>query len=258
MNDLIAFLHSHASCRQFTDDPVTPEQEEVIVTTAQRSPTSSNLQAYSIVGVRDSGKKTKLAALCGNQDHVVQSSLFLVFCADLYRLRRLNEQRGYPFHGGDTELFVVATVDAALAASRALLAAQALALGGVMVGGIRNNPEQVCDLIGLPDLVYPLMGMSLGHPARPPKTKPRLPLEGIYFKEAYSAADLDSAVEAYDRTIDEVGYLRGRETEPDRYPDFDGTYSWSEHSARRLASDNPKTRRTQMLPFLRERGFLQE
>jgi hypothetical protein len=127
-----------------------------------------------------------------------------------------------------------------------------------MVGGIRNNPQQVCDLLNLPRLVTPVMGMSVGRPEKTPAIKPRLPEEAVYFKEQYSEESLDAAVEEYDQTINAVGHLKDRETEPDKYPDFKGPYSWSEHSARRIASDNPKSRRTHMLPFLRERGFLQE
>jgi len=256
MNAIIDFLNSHASVRKFTDQPITEEQERVIVTTAQRSPTSSNLQAYSIITVRNPDKKATLARLCGDQSHVAESALFLVFCADLYRLSRLNERRGYRFHGEYAEMFVVATVDTALAAARALMAAQALGFGGVMVGGIRNQPQEVSKLIGLPELTYPVMGMSLGKPAKTAKLKPRLPIEGICFEENYRQEQLDDAVARYDRTIDEVGYLHGREITPERYPDFEGVYSWSEHSARRLADDAPRVLRPHMKEFLLGRGFL--
>jgi FMN reductase (NADPH) len=256
MNEILEFLNSHASVRRFTDEQITDEQERLIITTAQRSPTSSNLHAYSIISVRAPDKKKRLAHLCGDQNHVEQSSLFLVFCADLYRLSRLNRQRGYPFQGDYTDNFIVATVDAALVAARALMAAQAIGLGGVMVGGIRNNPKEVCELLHLPQLVYPVMGMSLGYPASAPKLKPRLPVEAIYFKETYRDEAFDELIAAYDETMDKLGYLRGREVEPEKYPGFTGMYSWSEHTARRMASDQPGTLRPHMLSFLRKRGFL--
>lgn len=268
MHDLLAFLNAHASCRKFTGEPITPEQERTIVETARRSPTSSNLQAYSIIGIRNQATKDRLALLTGNQSHVAESSLFLVFCADLFRLRRLNEQRHYPFHGEDTEMLIIATVDTALVAGRALIAAQAMGLGGVMVGAIRNLPDEVCDLLHLPELVYPVMGMSLGKPAAEPKPKPRLPLDAVYYREAYPSSvpgenlsdglSLDRLIAEYDRTMDELGYLKVRPVEPENYPDFSGIYSWSEHTARRLASDNPTTRRLHMLGFLRKRGWLKQ
>ncbi len=258
MSAILEFLNSHASVRNFTEQPISTEQERLIITTAQRSPTSSNLQAYSIISVHSQNTKDRLAALSGGQDHVARSALFLVFLADLSRLARECNKRGYDFHGDHTELFVVATVDATLAASRALMAAQAMGLGGVMVGGLRNDLESFGELLHLPRLVFPVMGMSLGYPARPPKTKARLPREGIHFVDSYDEIASDEAVGTYDITMAETGYLKDREFEPDKYPSFDGLYSWSEHSARRVASRQPGTLRAYLKKYLMEQGFLHE
>ncbi len=258
MSELIDFLNSHASVREFTERDITPENERLICTTAERSPTSSNLHAYSIISLRERRKKQKLSELCGHQEHVAACPLFLVFCADLHRLNLLALKRDYRFGGDHTEMFIVATVDATLAGGRALLAAQALGLAGVMVGGIRNQPEAVCELLDLPEYVYPVMGMSLGYAARPPRLKPRLPLEGLVFRERYEREAIGPAVDDYDRTIDTLGHLKGRETDKDEYPDFAGCYSWSEHSARRMASTAPDSLRPHLKDFLQKRGFLRK
>lgn len=258
MNEILEFLNSHASCRKFSDRVISPENEEFIITTAQRSPTSSNLQAYSIIGVRNEQSKQKLAELSGGQKHISDSSLFLVFCADLYRLSLLASEREYNFNGDQTEAFIIGTVDASLAACRALMAAQSLGIGGVMVGGIRNNPDDVCNLLSLPRYVYPVMGMSLGFPETQPQLKPRLPLTAIYMKERYNTDSLNESLESYDREIDKLGYLRGREITPDEYPDFAGNYSWKEHVARRMADNRPSTARPHMMKFLQKRGLLRK
>ncbi len=258
MDTLVNFLNSHASVRSFTKAEISNEQEQLIVTTAQRSPTSSNLQAYSIISVRDSKKKKMLAELSGGQAHVAQSSLFLVFCADLHRLNLLCSDRGYSFGGDHTELFIIATVDATLVAGRALMTAQALGFGGVMVGGIRNNLQDVSDLLNLPDYVYPVMGMSLGKPTTTPKIKPRLPSQAIWFKEAYNQTQVDPAIEEYDQTIDKIGYLKKSIVAKDKFPDFTGLYSWSEHTARRVSGVMPSSLRPGILPFLQSKGFLKK
>jgi FMN reductase (NADPH) len=258
VNEIIEFLNSHASVRHFTEEPITEWEAETILKTAQRSPTSSNLHAYSVVSLREKAKKKELAKLTGGQEHVARCSLFLVWCADLFRLKMLATERAYDFHGGTAESFIIAVVDTALAASRALMAAQALGLGGVMVGGIRNEPSKVAELLDLPELVTPIMGMSLGHPANKAKLKPRLPLGGLHFRESYDQSAISAAVANYDTTISELGYLKGREVEAERYSGFDGDYSWSEHSARRMASNKATVMRPHMLEFLRSRGFLQE
>ncbi len=258
MNDILDFLNSHASVRQFIDKEISPRDEQRIITTAQRSPTSSNVQAYSVIGIRNPETKHTLARLSGNQQHVAQSSLFLVFCADLYRLRRINEQKGYQFHGEYTELFIIATVDAALVAGRALMAAQALGMGGVMVGGIRNAPDAVCELLHLPELVYPVMGMSLGYPVKQPKIKPRLPMEAIYHQEYYKDDNVDKYIETYDKEIASLGYLAKNPVSPEKYPHFTGEYSWSEHTARRMANSSPESLRAHLLDFLQRKGFLKK
>ena len=257
-NALLDFLTSHVSVRKFTDQPVDEKTEMTIVTTAQRSPTSSNLQTYSIISVRDPHKKKRLAEWAGDQAHVEQCPLFLVFCADLYRLSLLSKARNYDFHGDYTEPLLIATVDAALVAGRALDAARALGMGGVMVGGIRSNAQEVSDLLELPNLVYPVMGMSLGYPANIPRVKPRLPIEALYFRERYDDSAIPAAIKVYDQAMDAVGHLKGREVEPEKYPNFEGNYSWSEHSARRMASTKKGTLRPHLLAFLQKRGLLRK
>jgi nitroreductase len=254
MNSIYHFLNSHVSVRHFTKDVITDEDEAKIVSTSQQSPTSSNLQAYSIVGIREQERKEKISSLSGNQQHIIDSSLFLVFCADLNRLKRLNDEKGYDFYGDTMEMLLLATVDCSLVASRALMAAQSLGIGGVMVGSIRNNPDDVSTLLKLPDLVYPVMGMSLGFPAKSPDIKPRLAIDAIYHKEVYSNNKTDKLIAEYDVIIDKLSYLKDREVQPEKYLNFNGTYSWSEHTARRMA--NEKSARLHMMEFLNRKGFV--
>lgn len=253
MNSILDFLNSHVSVRHFNKNEITPEDELKIISTAQRSPTSSNLQAYSIIGIRDKNTKEKLASLCGNQQHIIDSSLFLVFCADLNRLKLISDKKRYDFYGDTLEMFLLATVDCSLVASRALMAAQALSMGGVMVGSIRNNPKEVSNLLNLPFLVYPVMGMSLGYPSNQNDIKPRLAIDAIYYKEVYTNEKMGKLIAEYDAVIDSLSYLKGREVQPENYPDFDGLYSWSEHSARRMANKNAA--RLHMKEFLISKGF---
>ncbi len=256
MNQLIDFLRGHASARQFTDQTISLKDERMILTTAQQSPTSSNLQGYSIIAIREQATKLRMSELCGNQQHIIDCPLFLVFCADLYRLRRVSERAGYPFFGEYTELFIVATVDTTLAAGRALMAAQAMGMGGVMVGAIRNHIAEVSEKLALPELVYPVMGMSLGYPSVEPKVKPRISLDGIRFAEKYEPEKIDPAISEYDERLIQFGHLQGREVQPEKYPEFKGRYTWSEHTARRLANTSPTTLRPHMKHYLESRGFI--
>jgi len=68
MNDVIGTILNHRSIRHFEDKPLTEEQIKTIVSCAQAASTSSFIQAYSIIGVKDPVKKKKLAELAGNQE----------------------------------------------------------------------------------------------------------------------------------------------------------------------------------------------
>ncbi|KQO18451.1 oxygen-insensitive NADPH nitroreductase [Paenibacillus sp. Leaf72] len=204
MNDIVKHLQSHRSIRKFKPDTISEEQLGQIMASAQAASTSSNIQAYSVIGVRDTSKKRDLAKLAGGQRHVEECPLFLVWCADLHRA-----QVAVRMHTSDIELelhqnvetFLVATVDAALAAQNAAVAAEALGLGTVFIGGIRNDMQQVVDLLHLPRLVYPVFGMCIGISDQMPTKRPRLPVQSVYHDERYSDSGFASDIHAYDETL---------------------------------------------------------
>lgn len=200
MNDVIATILEHRSIRHFEDRPLTDEQIKTIVTCAQAAATSSFVQAYSIIGIKDIVKKKRLAELAGNQEYVEKSGHFFVFCADLYRHSIIgeNEQRNVIPSVESTEKFMVALIDTALAAQNAAIAAESLGLGICYIGGIRNNLEEVKKLLKTPERVIPLFGMAVGYPTNLTESKPRLPFEHIYHEEEY-----EQNKEVYGRQLQE-------------------------------------------------------
>ena len=91
---------------------------------------------------------------------------FSVYCADLQRSAAACVAEGGTFSAGMTEHFIIATVDVALSAQNAVVAAESLGLGICYIGGIRNNPAEVSALLELPEQVYPVFGLCLGYPAQ--------------------------------------------------------------------------------------------
>jgi FMN reductase (NADPH) len=206
MNEIITLLQNHRSIRKFTDQPVSEDQLNAILEAAQAASTSSNMQAYSVIHVTDEGLKSQLAALAGNQAYVSECPLFLVWCADLHRYTQAVRRHGDTLVTGNAENFIVATVDAALAAQNAAVAAESLGLGVVYIGGLRNKPAEVSQLLGLPQLVYPVFGMCIGMPDQEPLQRPRLPREAVYHKNRYT--DNPVAVDVYDESIREYMKVR--------------------------------------------------
>ncbi len=139
-NEVFEQIYRHASVRRYRPDLVPRATVEAIVAAGQRSSTSSNLQMFSVVAVTDPERRLQLAELCGNQAHIAQAPVFLAWCADLSRLERASESRGFIQVSEYTENFLLAAVDAAIAMQTAALAAESLGLGMCYIGAIRNHP----------------------------------------------------------------------------------------------------------------------
>ncbi|MGX6442433.1 oxygen-insensitive NADPH nitroreductase [Neobacillus sp. K501] len=187
MNEVISTILNHRSIRDFEDKPLTDEQIKAIVSSAQAASTSSFIQAFSIIGIKDPAKKKKLAELVGNQPYVENNGHLFVFCADLHRHKLIGdyEQKEVTSSIESTEKFMVALIDAALAAQNAAIAAESMGLGICYIGGIRNNLDEVKKLLKTPERVIPLFGMTVGYPAKINDLKPRLPMEHVYHEEEY-------------------------------------------------------------------------
>ena len=240
-NQTIETMLKHQSIRKFKDIPLTEKEIDAIISSAQMASTSSNLQAYSIIGVTDPGLKQELSVLAGNQEYVADCPLFLVFCADLYRMQQAIAKHDLQMDHS-TEHFLIATLDAALAAQNAAVAAESQGLGIVYIGGIRNNPRGVADLLRLPKLVYPVFGMCIGHPDQDPGRKPRLGQEGLFHRNTYSMEQVAQGIEEYDQRLRD--YMLARTNGK-----VDTTWS------ARLAEKYYEPNRTHMKSFLEEQGF---
>ena len=250
-NPTLQVIRSHRSIRKYKPDPLPREMIEAIVSAAQRSSTSSNLQTYSVVAVTDAEKRAQLCELCGGQEHVREAPVFLAFCADLARLERVCELRGYPLEADHMETFLVAVVDAAIVLQTAVLAAESLGLGACMIGAIRNHPREVIQMLGLPKRVFPVVGLTLGWPAEAPALKPRLPLRAVLHWERYDTSHLDEDLLAYDREMAASGIYAGRQVPVPGKPGEMEAYGWLEHSARRAS----QAARTHLRQEIQEQGF---
>ena len=60
------------------------------------------------------------------------------------------------------ETFLVANIDVALAAQNAVVAAESIGLSTVYIGAMRNDPERVAGLLGLPKQCFVLFGLCVG------------------------------------------------------------------------------------------------
>lgn len=203
-SDTIGLMLDHKSARAYLDKPVEDGVIEALVAAAQSAPTSSNVQAWSVVAVRDPERKARLAALTGGNEHIIEAPVFLVWIADLARLRVLAQRAELSGDGLDyLESLLIGVIDATLAAQNATIAASSLGLGSCYIGGIRNKPAEVARELNLPPESMAVFGLTLGYPdvERESAVKPRLPQSLVLHHETYGDGATADTLSRYDDTM---------------------------------------------------------
>ncbi|WP_323753318.1 oxygen-insensitive NADPH nitroreductase [Marinobacter sp.] len=242
MNPTIELLKSHRSIRKFKDQQIPRELFEDLIRAGQSAATSSHVQAYTLIHVVNPESRARLAELAGGQPYVESASDFLVFCADMKRSTEAAERSGADVTRGMTEQLLVASVDVALMAQNMVVAAESVGLGICYIGGIRNNPQEVSELLKLPEHVYPVFGLCLGYPDQNPEVKPRLPLASILKQDVYDDSSDEALVAEFDDTM--ARYYRER-------TGGNKSTNWSEQLKPLFTSKL----RAHMKEFLNKRGF---
>jgi FMN reductase [NAD(P)H] len=187
MNDVINTVTNHRSFRKYMDKQIPNEHLEAILTAAQSAPTWVHGQQVSVIVVQDRERKQKLATYCGNQEHINQAPIFLVFCADFYRAKLASEIEDVPLESiHDVDALLVGATDVGISLSNAIAASESLGLGTVPIGGIRKTPLEVIKLLNLPQYVIPIAGLCIGYGQEDPGLNPRLPKEAFVHNEAYN------------------------------------------------------------------------
>jgi nitroreductase len=246
-NQALSGLLAHRSIRAYRPDRIPKGALEAILAAAQSASSSSNLQTWSVVVVEDEARKARLAELAGAQKQIHQAPIFLVWLADLARAERLARLAGRPADGLPFfETFLLAAIDASLAAQNAVVALESLGLGAVYIGAIRNQPDAVAAELGLPPQVAPLFGLCIGYAdaEKPAAVKPRLSQSVVVHRETYAIETEDDGIAAYDQTLREFQVSQ-------RLP----AIGWVEAVLTRLGSIKRLNGRDELKAKLRAFGF---
>jgi nitroreductase len=246
-NDTLDTLLSHRSVRSYLDQPLPAGALEIAIAAAQSAPSSSNLQAWSVVSVTDPERKARINAVSGKQRQIAEAPLLLVWLADLSRLRGIAGSLSHTADGLDyLETFLLGVIDAALAAQNAVTAFNSLGLGSCYIGALRNDPATVAAELGLPPEVFPVFGLTVGvpDPARASDIKPRLPQSSVLHREQYESSVRPDDLSRYDST------LRGFQAEQ-AMPSVD----WTRQLSQRIGTVAALKGRDRLTEVLKELGF---
>jgi len=222
MNSVIDILTAHKSERSFTDRPVDDALLDRLVASAYRAPTSVNSQQVSLVITRNAEARGKISAIAGGQPWIAKAPLFITFVLDMHKSQQamssIDQQQ---IAQQSIESVVSGATDVGIALGAVMTAARAEGLGIVPIGGIRRDPQAMIELLHLPELTFPVVGLAIGYVDEPAHQKPRLPMSTFRHEEHYSTENLQENIAAYNQEMVQHWQAIGRQ---------DGD-SWSESVA---------------------------
>ena len=250
-NQTLDDILSHRSCRSFSDEPVSEKLLNVLLAAAFSAPSKSDLQQRSVIVVRDSQKKNRISQLSPSIGWIDHAPVFMVWCGDNRRIRRVSAWRKHHFANDHLDTFMNAAVDAGIAMQTMVIAAESVGLGCCPVSQVRDQVRPLSAELGLPEWVFPVAGLCLGWPNEAPKLSMRLPLEVTVHVDKYNDENLIADVESYD--------IRREKLEPT--PDLKQrmtaeygiceNYGWSEDRSRQYA----QPQRHDFGSYIRNQGF---
>ena len=208
---VLNLLRSRRSIRIFRPSEISEDILKLIIEAGIRAPTY--LQSYTIIQVKDEGKKEELAKLCGEKIVKGASAIFLI-CVDLYRTGIMLDMLGHEHilrsdkHPIES---ILAVFDAGLMVENMIIAAEALGLGSVILDCPLIECKMFSELFELPRGVTPLILLCIGERGEVPPLRPRLPIDQIFHVDRYGEVSderLKEYLEELERHMEVENYVR--------------------------------------------------
>lgn len=205
----IDVLLNHRTIREFKSSPMPPQQLSILLDIAKRTATSMGLQSFSIIRIVNPELKAAIAEVC-NQEYVARVPELFIFIVDAYRNSRIAREQGITSDiERDSDRFFQGWTDAAIAAQNMVAAAELGGFGTVFFGSILNNVPKMIELLKLPELTFPVVGVGIGVPNQKPQLKPRMPREANVFDDSYTVFDSYlELLEDYDEEMEQYYDMR--------------------------------------------------
>lgn len=248
MNEINKMLQKqleHRTIREFKEDGLPAEIFNELMEVGRRTASSSGMQACSIIRVTDPAIKKEIAAVC-RQDYVAKAPELLIFIADQHRNYKIAGEKNSPNESAkDLDRFFSAFTDACITAQNIINAAESMNLGTVYLGSILNDSEKICEILNLPQLTFPVVGLEIGYPNQNPQLKPRMDMSLRVFENKYTSfSNYLDEIKDYDKEMNTYYDLRDSNRRVD---------SFSDQVVTQLKNVIPK--RQKMINVIRKQGF---
>ncbi len=207
---VVKVINDRRSIREFTEEPVSDQDLDIILEAARQAPSGENAQPWRFIVVKDEATRKKMGALAGGGSGRRFTAEFATNrmqqrfsnLEDEAKKRaafeKLTSGRVSTFMAdAPVNLVVVGRkdvwdtpYDTSAAIENILLAVTALGLGACWVIApcidIRDE-ERIKALLGIPEEYKAVSVLSIGHPTRPHRPRPRLPRKDLVFAEKWGA-----------------------------------------------------------------------
>ncbi len=250
-NSTVANILGRCSHRAFSNKTVPADLLDTLFATAFSAPSKSDLQQACVIRVEDKTKQRRIAEATASTRWAAEAPVFLVWCGDSRRIRRLAEWRGHAFANDHLDAFMNAAVDAGICMQTFIVAAESYGLGCCPVSEVRNQIDLLSDELELPQHVFPVAGLCVGWPLQKSHLSMRLPLSTTVKVDRYSDENLFDEVSDYDKRRENVDQTP---TEAQRFVETLGVsenYGWSENRTRQYS----RPARADFGSYIRRQGF---
>jgi nitroreductase len=204
-------IQDRRSIREYAAEPVSDENLDMVLEAGRLAPSGENAQPWRFIIVRDPETRKKLGAVAGGGSGRRFTAEFVTQkMQERFTSLQDEEKKKAAFAkltSGQVSAFLADApvdivvcgkkdvwdmpFDTSAAIENMLLMATSLGLGACWVIApcidIRDE-ERVKTLLGLPEGVKAVSIISIGHPTRPHKPRPRLPIKDLVFREQWGTA----------------------------------------------------------------------
>lgn len=191
------YFSERKTVRRYSDKNVDLHLIEQMLNDAMRAPSTGNMQLYSAVITTDNEIKKQLAPTHFSQPQVLSAPVVITFCADFNRFikwcRLNNAVPGYD----NFQSFIAATLDVAIFAQQFNTIAEMNGLGCCYLGTTTYNAADIAKVLDLPDMVVPMVTITVGYPNDDSAQVERLPLEAVVHYQKYKDYTDDDIARLY-------------------------------------------------------------
>jgi nitroreductase len=250
-NETITSILSRRSHRDFKADKVSQDLLDTLLATAFSAPSKSDLQQACVIHIQDKIKQRRIANASPKTRWVENAPVFLVWCGDSRRIRKLADWRGHPFANDHLDAFMNAAVDAGICMQTFIVAAESFGLGCCPVSEIRDHIHLLSDELELPQHVFPVAGLCVGWPRLQSNISMRLPMTTTVKINTYDDGDLIEEVSGYDNRREKIEKTLPEQQRQVEEFGVSPNYGWSENRTRQYS----RPARDDFGSYIRTQGF---